>query len=119
MTSWEKRGGEPAGFLSLPRVSAWPEVNRGSLKLKPKAAQGEARSFLVGCGSSCAGNFSRSSGLRSSGVLISHDLDDVAALVVYFAGRILRVLPRMTRTQNGRQPAACPRHQALCLPDSS
>jgi hypothetical protein len=43
MTSWEKRGGEPAGFLSLPRVSAWPEVNRGSLKLKPKAAQGEAR----------------------------------------------------------------------------
>ena len=43
MTSWGKRGGEPAGFLSLPPVSARPDVNRGSLNLKSKAAQGEAR----------------------------------------------------------------------------
>ena len=47
MTSWEKRGGESAGFLSLPRVSARPEVNRGSLKLKPKAAQGKERLLSV------------------------------------------------------------------------
>jgi hypothetical protein len=43
MTSWGKRGGEPDGFLSLARVSAWPDVNRGSLKLKTNASQGEAR----------------------------------------------------------------------------
>lgn len=119
MTSWEKRGGEPAGFLSLPRVSAWPEVNRLPQAQTQSGARQSAAPFWSAAGQAAPGTSQGPGGLWSSGVLISHDPDDVAALVVYFAGRILRVLPRMTRTQNGRQPAACPRRQALCLPDSS
>ena len=105
MTFWGKRRGEPSGFLSLPLGSAWPEINRGHLRLRGKAEQDQELLLSARLRAKIRQELLRAPVcFRVPVILITHEPEEVAApaatVAVSDAARLRRVGPRQDADQH-------------------